>query len=51
MKALNLNDIPPENRRAALADHLASIMIDSIHDRQKAVELASARIMHRANHR
>lgn len=49
MKSLNLADLPPENRRAALADHLAMIMIDSIHDRQKAVELASARVMHRAS--
>lgn len=51
MKSLNLADIPPENRRAALADHLAMIMIDSIHDRRQAVELASARVMHRASRR
>jgi len=48
MKSLNLAEIPPENRKAALADHLARIMIDSIHDRSQAVELASARILHRA---
>lgn len=49
MKQLDLKAIPPENRRAALADHLAKIMIDTIHDRRQAVELASARVIHRAS--
>lgn len=47
MSALDLQSIPPEHRKAALMDHLAKIMIEKIHDRPMAADLASAYLMRR----
>lgn len=45
MKALDLESIPAHKRRRAIMDHLAGIMIEEIHDRSAAIELAAARVM------
>ena len=45
MQALDLASIPAENRKRAIMDHLAGIMVEEVHDRRAAVELAAARIM------
>jgi hypothetical protein len=51
MKALNLAEIPPQNRNAALMAHLARIMAASIHDRARAQDLVSAILVRaRARH-
>jgi hypothetical protein len=46
MQAIDLSSIPTEKRKRALMDHLAGIMIDTVHDRSAAVEIAVARVMH-----
>jgi uncharacterized protein (DUF2249 family) len=47
MAQLDLTHVAPEKRHQAIMDHLARIMIDKIHDREKAAELATAWLMHR----
>lgn len=46
MAQLDLSSVAPEKRRQAIMDHLAKIMIGTIHDRDKAAELAAARLLH-----
>lgn len=45
MAALDLTSVPPEKRAAAILDHMAGIMIETVVDRSAAIELASARLM------
>lgn len=49
MSQLNLAQIPPENRKRAIMDHLARIMVGTIHDRSAAADLAAA-ILYRRKH-
>jgi hypothetical protein len=46
MRQLDLSAVAPENRSKAIQDHLAHIMIHSIHDRTQAAELVAARLLH-----
>lgn len=45
MAQLDLASVPPENRKAALADHLAKIVAANIHDRSQAAEITAARLL------
>ena len=47
MSALDLQSITPDKRPRMLMDHLAKIMIQKIHDRHTAADLASAYLMRR----
>jgi hypothetical protein len=49
MRQLDLSAVAPENRAKAIKDHLAKIMIHTIHDRQAAAELVAARLLHLKN--
>lgn len=43
MAQLDLSAVAPENRKAAVMDHLMTIVASSIHDRDRAAELRAAR--------
>lgn len=45
MAALDLSSVPPENRQRAVLDHLARVMIGSLHDRSLAVDIAASRLL------
>lgn len=47
MSALDLQSVSPENRKKALMDHLAKIMIQKIHDRTTAADIAAAYLLRR----
>ena len=46
MTELDLRSIPFEHRKAAIIDHMMRIAIGTVYDRDAAVEIASARILH-----
>jgi hypothetical protein len=48
MSALDLSGVPPSKRRAAIKDHLMRVMANTIHDRQTALEIHAARLLHLA---
>ena len=45
MAQLDLTDVPDHRKTKAIMDQLAKIMAGTIHDREVAVEIASARLM------
>jgi hypothetical protein len=47
MSQLDLSSVPPEKRKAALMDHFMRIAAASIHDRDKAAEIAASRQLRR----
>lgn len=46
MSQLDLSSVPPEKKAAAIRDHLMRIMVGTLHDRDKAAEIASARLFY-----
>jgi hypothetical protein len=46
MAQLDLSTVPPEKKAAAIRDHLMRIMVDTLHDRDKAMEIANARLFY-----
>lgn len=50
LSKIDLDAIPPEKRKAAIMDALATIMAETIHDPEVRAQVRAAQVMHRRKH-